>query len=137
MMRNADPALSTALHLSVFIHELNGRQPCSLQLVESVCNLQALINGNDEHFALARELMPLLLRYSTKKPFSRRRLLKLVEQGADIDVVRRRLEAAQARRQSVQSSPFDKRSAEELASSIDDAVGHFKDQKTETVQAQY
>lgn len=80
MSAQADPALSAALHLGVFLHELNNKYAAASPLLEvgpqRAQNLLRHIVGNEDGFATAEQLLPLLLRYSTKRPFSRRRLVQ-------------------------------------------------------------
>lgn len=76
MCMDADPAVSAALHLGVFLHELNGKRTSpSPRLAQAACQLLQRLAGSDAGLDGAGRLLPLLVGYSTKKPFSRRRLL--------------------------------------------------------------
>lgn len=77
MCLDADPAVSAALHLGVFLHELNGKRSApSPRLAEAACRLLPRIAGSGAGLAEAERLLPLLVGYSTKRPFSRRHLLE-------------------------------------------------------------
>ncbi|ACO80562.1 hypothetical protein AvCA_44440 [Azotobacter vinelandii CA] len=77
MAMGTDAALSTALHLGVFLHELNGKRSApSPRLAQAACRLLRRLIGDEASLADAERLLPLLIDHSTKKPFSRRRLLE-------------------------------------------------------------
>lgn len=93
MSAQADPAISAALHLGVFLYELNGKciEP---QFEVSTQNAQRLFRdlvGNEPGFATAEGLLLLLLRYSTKRPFSRRQLVRHRHDALNLVALEKRL----------------------------------------------
>lgn len=105
MSLEGDPALAAALHLGVFLHELNGRRTSPApRLEEGARALFERLAGAEAGFARAERLLPLLLRHSTKKPFSRRGLLR---RGApDPVALERQLQRlAHSRRRSAKAAP--------------------------------
>lgn len=77
MSLEGDPAISMALHLGVFLHELKGKHNSSSpKLEDAACRILYGLAGAEAGFPVAERLLALLVRHSTKKPFSRRRLLR-------------------------------------------------------------
>lgn len=93
MDMTADPALAAALHLGVFLFSLNGgHRPASPRLENGARQLLARLVGERESHACAAGLLPLLLRYSTRKPFSRRLLLWPQRTQLDLEALEVRLQ---------------------------------------------
>jgi len=96
MSAQADPALAAALHLGVFFHELNnasGTAASRAQVsLEHVQGLLQRIAGNESGYSVARQLLPLLLRHSTKRPFARRRLVEQRPPALDLRSLEKHLQ---------------------------------------------
>lgn len=124
MSMAADPATSAAIHLGVFLHELNGKRLSpSPRLEEGARNLLYHLVGGDAGFSTAETLVSLLVRYSSKKPFARRRLVKGHYARLDTSVIETRLEALlHIRGRSVHASHGDRRHEQRLVSSIENAL---------------
>ncbi|MCQ4318929.1 hypothetical protein [Stutzerimonas stutzeri] len=77
MSLEGDPVISMALHLGVFLHELKGKHHSSSpKLEDAACRMLYGLAGAEAGFPVAERLLALLVRHSTKKPFSRRWLLR-------------------------------------------------------------
>ena len=127
MSMAADPAILTAMHLSVFLHELNGKRLLpSPQLEESARTLLYRLVGGEAEFAGAERLVSLLVRYSSKKPFSRRRLLQRRRERLDTSIIETRLQALSHSRslpaQVAHASSIGSRQELRLIASIEDVV---------------
>ncbi|MGQ7242107.1 hypothetical protein ACUN9V_01435 [Salinicola sp. V024] len=123
----ANPSLSAALHLGVFLHEFNGkRNSPSSQLEGSALKLLHGLVGAEADFAIAERLLPLLVRHSTKKPFSRRRLLRRAPEHLKLDAIEKQLhELPQRRRLSTlatRAPGVDSIQERQLTASIDEMM---------------
>lgn len=126
MCLGADPAISAALHLGVFLHELNGKRTSpSPALEEGARGLLYRLADTEAGLASAERLLPLLVRYSTKKPFSRRRLLQGRWETLDPAAIERHLKKMAQRRPlspSAQVSGSGSQQEQQLIASIDDML---------------
>jgi hypothetical protein len=87
----ADPVVSRALDLGVLLLELNGKRTSpSPRLAQAACRLLQRLAAGEAGLDGAERLLPLLVGHSTKKPFSRRRLLG--RDGLDTVALERRLQ---------------------------------------------
>jgi len=99
MDMNADPALAAALHLGVFCFVMNGeRSPSSPRLEDGARQLLYRLVGDEEAFTTAEGLLTLLLRYSSRRPFSRRLLLWPGRKSLDLEAIETRLKRLSRRR---------------------------------------
>lgn len=126
MSMEADPAISAALHLGVFRHELNGKctSPSS-QLEDGACRLLYGLVGAEAGFATAERLLPLLVRHSTKKPFSRRCLLRHGPDKLKLDAIEKRLLKLSQHRPSAPAAHVSgtaRRQEQRLIASIDEMM---------------
>lgn len=134
MSLEGDPAISMALHLGVFLHELKGRQHCaSPALEEAACRVLYGLAGAEAGFPVAERLLPLVVRHSTKKPFSRRRLLHQVRHPKPEQLPLQALEKqlcklAQRRQRPAQAvdSPDIRQDEQRLIAALHEAAGRFQ-----------
>ncbi len=127
MCLGGDPALSAALHLGVFLHELNGKRMApSPTLAEGARELLHRLAGGEAALGDAERLLPLLLGYSTKKPFSRRTLLQCRGRAFDPDALERRLRKLALNRpvslRATRLSASGERQERQLIASIDEML---------------
>ncbi|MFC2973087.1 AarF/UbiB family protein [Azotobacter bryophylli] len=117
MDMNADPALAAALHLGVFCFVMNGeRSPSTPRLEDGVRQLLYRLVGDEASFATAEGLLTLLLRYSSRRPFSRRLLLWPGRKSLDLEAIETRLKKLSRRRS---ASAVDAQSEQRLIESIE------------------
>lgn len=121
-----DPVVSTVLHLGVFLHELNGKRTLpSPALEEGARELLYRLAGTEAGLTRAERLLPLLVRYSTKKPFSRRRLLQCKRKALDPGALERHLKKMSQSRplsSAAQVSGSGGQQEQQLIASIDDML---------------
>jgi hypothetical protein len=122
-----DPSISAALHLGVFLHELNGKRTSPSSLLEDGARklLHGLV-GAEAGFTIAERLLPLLVRHSTKKPFSRRRLLRRKPENLKLGAVEKQLHKLSQRRRlpthATHAPGIGSRQEQRLIASIDEMM---------------
>ncbi|OHV07732.1 hypothetical protein [Kushneria phosphatilytica] len=120
----AAPDAATAIHLGVLIHELNGKRDGLDPVLEQAAGhlLRAIVG----HPGPAVErLLSLVLRYSTKKPFSRHSLIARSPERLPLDRIERELREMIARRPPQTIEPV--MAGPELAALIETALDQAAD----------